>query len=77
MKVKCPACGAAMSLDALIGHDEARAALVAVSGISDELVRGCLLRSISAPRHLRWERMQKPLCRNGCKRVNMLFRNIG
>lgn len=42
MKVKCPACGAAMSLDALIGHDEARAALVAVSGISDELVRGCL-----------------------------------
>ena len=42
MKVKCPACGASMSLDALIGHDEARAALVELSGISDELVRGCL-----------------------------------
>ena len=42
MKVKCPACGAAMSLDALIGHDEARAALVELSGISDELVRACL-----------------------------------
>ncbi|UOO82782.1 hypothetical protein LVJ83_04770 [Uruburuella testudinis] len=42
MKVKCPACGASMSLDALIGHDEARAVLVELSGISDELVRGCL-----------------------------------
>lgn len=42
MKVKCPACGASMSLDVLVGHDEARAALVELSGISDELVRGCL-----------------------------------
>lgn len=42
MKVKCPACGASMSLDVLVGHDEARAVLVELSGISDELVRGCL-----------------------------------
>ncbi len=42
MKVKCPSCGASLSLDVLIAHDEARTALVALSGISDELVRGCL-----------------------------------
>lgn len=42
MKVKCPSCGASMSLDVLIAHDEARDALVALSGISDELVKACL-----------------------------------
>ena len=42
MKVKCPSCGASLSLDVLIAHDEARTALVELSGISDELVRGCL-----------------------------------
>ncbi len=42
MKVKCPSCGASMSLDILISHDEARDALVALSGISDELVKACL-----------------------------------
>lgn len=42
MKVKCPSCGASMSLEVLIAHDDARAALVELAGISDELVRGCL-----------------------------------
>lgn len=42
MKVRCPACGATSSLDVLIAHDEARSALVELSGISDELVRCCL-----------------------------------
>ena len=42
MKVKCPSCGASLSLDVLIAHDEARDALVALSGISDELVKACL-----------------------------------
>lgn len=42
MKIKCPSCGASMSLDVLIAHDEARDALVELTGISDELVRGCL-----------------------------------
>ncbi|SAY50919.1 Uncharacterised protein [Neisseria weaveri] len=42
MKVKCPSCGASMSLDVLVAHDEARNALVELTGISDELVRACL-----------------------------------
>lgn len=42
MKVKCPSCGASMSLDVLVAHDEARNALVELTGISDELVKSCL-----------------------------------
>ena len=42
MKVKCPSCGASMSLDVLIAHDEARAALIALAGISDGLTRAML-----------------------------------
>lgn len=42
MKIKCPSCGASMSLDVLVAHDEARNALVELTGISDELVRACL-----------------------------------
>ncbi|STZ77509.1 Uncharacterised protein [Bergeriella denitrificans] len=42
MKLRCPACGAAMSLEVLIAHDDAREALIALTGISDELTRAML-----------------------------------
>ena len=42
MKVRCPACGASMSLEVLIAHDDAREALIALTGISDELTRAML-----------------------------------
>lgn len=42
MKVRCPTCGAVMSLDVLIAHDDAREALIALTGISDELVKAML-----------------------------------
>ena len=42
MKVRCPSCGASMSLDVLIAHDDARAALIALAGISDGLTRAVL-----------------------------------
>lgn len=42
MKVRCPTCGAVMSLDVLIAHDDAREALIALTGISDELVKAIL-----------------------------------
>ena len=38
MKVRCPTCGAVMSLDVLIAHDDAREALIALNGISDDLL---------------------------------------
>ena len=34
MKVRCPACGASMSLDVLIAHDDARETLIALT-VSD------------------------------------------
>lgn len=42
MKVRCPACGASMSLEVLIAHDDARAALIALTGISDDLAKAML-----------------------------------
>ena len=42
MKVRCPACGASMSLDVLIAHDDARETLIALTGISDDLVKAVL-----------------------------------
>ncbi|ATD64868.1 hypothetical protein ACFPVS_12055 [Neisseria weixii] len=36
MKVRCPACGASMSLDVLITHQEAREALISLAKISEE-----------------------------------------
>ena len=42
MKVRCPTCGAVMSLDVLIAHDDAREALIALTGISDELFKAVL-----------------------------------
>lgn len=42
MKVRCPTCGAVMSLDVLIAHDDAREALVALTGISDDLFKAVL-----------------------------------
>ena len=42
MKVRCPACGASMSLDVLIAHDGARETLIALTGISDDLVKAVL-----------------------------------
>lgn len=42
MKVRCPACGASMSLDVLIAHDDARETLIALTGISDDLVKAML-----------------------------------
>lgn len=42
MKVRCPACGATMSLDVLIAHDDARATLIVLTGISDDLVKAML-----------------------------------
>ena len=42
MKVRCPTCGAVMSLDVLIAHDDAREALIALTGISDDLFKAVL-----------------------------------
>ncbi|HFC8543210.1 TPA: hypothetical protein ACFP4Q_001338 [Neisseria weaveri] len=42
MKVRCPACGASMSLEVLIAHDDARETLIALTGISDDLVKAVL-----------------------------------
>ena len=42
MKVRCPSCGAVMSLDVLVAHDDAREALIALTGISDDLVKAVL-----------------------------------
>lgn len=42
MKVRCPTCGAVMSLDVLIAHDDAREALIALTGISDDLFKAIL-----------------------------------
>lgn len=42
MKVRCPECGTAMSLNVLIAHDDAREALIALAGISDGLARALL-----------------------------------
>ena len=43
MKVRCPTCGAVMSLDVLIAHDDAREALIALTGISDDLFIGWIM----------------------------------
>ena len=54
MKVRCPTCGAVMSLDVLIAHDDARDALIALTGISDDLFKAFLLnRSSDLDRHFR------------------------
>lgn len=42
MKLKCPCCGASMSLDALIGHDDARAALVSVVSLGGDLTKSMM-----------------------------------
>lgn len=42
MRIRCPSCGATMSLEVLIAHDAAREVLIELSGISDELLRSCL-----------------------------------
>lgn len=42
MRVRCSACGASMSLDVLIAHDDARETLIALTGISDDLVKAVL-----------------------------------
>lgn len=39
MRLRCPCCGASMSLDALIAHDDARAALTALAALGDDLTR--------------------------------------
>lgn len=39
MKIRCPNCGASMSLDALLAHDEAREALRLLSALGGELSR--------------------------------------
>ena len=50
MKVRCPTCGAVMSLDVLIAHDDAREALIALTGISDDLFKA-VLRYLTLFRH--------------------------
>lgn len=42
MKVRCPSCGAVMSLDVLVAHDDAREALIALTGLSDGLMKAVL-----------------------------------
>ena len=46
MRVTCPACGAENSLDGLIGHDGARAALAELAAISGPLA-GAVLRYLA------------------------------
>lgn len=42
MRVRCPACNASMSLEVLITHDDAREALIALTGISDDMYKAIL-----------------------------------
>lgn len=42
MKLKCPCCGSSMSIDALIGHDDARDALSALVALGDGLLKGVM-----------------------------------
>ena len=60
MKIVCPACGAVNSLDTLIGHDGARAAMAELAALSGPLA-GALLRYIAlfrpAQRQLSFDRV--------------------
>lgn len=60
MKIVCPACGAVNSLDTLIGHDGARAAMAELAAVSGPLA-GALLRYIAlfrpAQRQLSFDRV--------------------
>lgn len=42
MRIRCPACGATMSLDVLIAHDDARALIVGLTALSDDLAKSAL-----------------------------------
>lgn len=42
MKIRCPACGSSISLDSLIGHDDARELIIELFKISDDLTRSAL-----------------------------------
>lgn len=42
MKTRCPTCGAGSSLDVLIAHEDARALIIGLSQISDELTKAAL-----------------------------------
>jgi hypothetical protein len=60
MKLVCPACGAVNSLDSLIGHDGARAALAELAALSGPLA-GAVLRYLAlfrpAKQQLRFDRV--------------------
>ena len=43
MKTRCPCCGATMSLDALLAHDDARDVLRALVALGGELGKGAVL----------------------------------
>lgn len=43
MKTRCPCCGATMSLDALLAHDDARDALRALVALGGELGKGAVI----------------------------------
>lgn len=43
MKTRCPCCGATMSLDALLAHDDARDALRALVALGGDLAKGAVI----------------------------------
>lgn len=64
MKTACPACGAAFSLDTVLGHEGARALVAELAAISGPLA-GAVLRYLGlfrpAPRSLSWDRAARLL----------------
>lgn len=64
MKTACPACGASFSLDALVGHEGARALVAELAAISGPLA-GAVLRYLGLfrpqQRSLSWERAARLL----------------
>ena len=67
MKTRCPCCGATMSLDALLAHDDARDALRALVALGGELGKGAV---IYAGMHRRRHGCgHLPRCANGVMRA--------